>query len=118
MYLLLYSINRVTSIMKASSSTQILLLWLGASNFCHRILLTADAFLSTGGPISLSRRHLYQSSSTSARFVLQDKLTSEEIHSRLEAQLAKLREKDRASKPISIDVRNHIIMTVCASQQV
>jgi hypothetical protein len=46
-------------------------------------------------------------STTSARFVLQEKLSSEEIHSRLESQLAKLREKDRASKALSPDVRVH-----------
>lgn len=55
----------------------------------------------------LSCRVGASASTTTARFVLQEKLSSEEIHSRLESQLAKLREKDRASKALSPDVRVH-----------
>ena len=59
---------------------------------------TVAAFLSRSRSV-----HANAFSST-ARFVLQEKLSSEEIHSRLEAQLSKLREKDRASKPIAVQV--------------
>ena len=57
--------------------------------------LTAEAFLSRSKSITT------RDFSTTARFVLQERLSSEEIHSRLESQLTKLREKDRASKAIS-----------------
>lgn len=52
----------------------------------------------TGGMILLPH------ASSTARFVLQEKLTSEEIHHRLETQLGKLRQKDRASIPLSAEV--------------
>lgn len=39
------------------------------------------------------------------RFVLQDKLSGEEIQTRLQTRLAKLREKDLASRALTVEVR-------------
>ena len=61
------------------------------------LLTSTEAFLSRQNSRSVS----LNGSSTTARFVLQEKLSSEEIHARLQDQLGKLREKDRASKAIA-----------------
>ena len=63
----------------------------------HQLASTTEAFLSRQNSRSVS----LNGSSTTARFVLQEKLSSEEIHARLQDQLEKLREKDRASKAIA-----------------
>jgi len=85
--------------MKVPTSIDALLLWI------HLVPLTTHAFLSTRNIRGVSAaKHV----STTERFVLEEKLSSEEIHSRLESQLAKLREKDRTSKPISTEVRRFI----------
>mgnify|MGYP005857094613 CR=1 FL=1 len=68
--------------------------------------LTTEAFLARNIKVVSAAKHR----SITERFVLEEKLSSEEIHGRLESQLAKLREKDRTSKPISTEVRRLQIM--------
>lgn len=85
--------------MRVPSLTEVLLL-LGIHLWP---LTTTEAFLSRGDWAVSARRGSFPE-----RFVLQEKLTNEEIHNRLESQLTKLREKDRASEKISPEVRRRM----------
>ena len=86
------------------------------SNLFAAILMTAlgaptntvvDAFISSScSPSTHSQQHRR----STELFVLQEKLSSEEIQARLKSQLEKLREKDRASGPYSAKVSSIVLI--------
>ena len=70
-------------------------------------LVVVDAFISSScSPSTHSQQHRR----STELFVLQEKLSSEEIQARLKSQLEKLREKDRASGPYSAKVSSIVLI--------
>mmetsp|Transcript_16824 Transcript_16824/g.21934 ORF Transcript_16824/g.21934 Transcript_16824/m.21934 type:complete len:360 (+) Transcript_16824:230-1309(+) len=85
-------------ILRFSPVTALLALSIIPQDEGHSSVFFTSAF--TTRPLATnSRRRL----ASTELFVLQEKITSEEIQSRLTAQLSKLREKDRASKSLAAD---------------